>query len=73
MKVGMAETPLLAAVSGQLSTSTFKKTARGYLLANSSKNGAILWQGPHLLKVMMIIYDYITYTISNNDDSNDSQ
>jgi hypothetical protein len=52
MKVGMAETPLLAAVSGQLSTSTFKKTARGYLLANSSKNGAILWQGPHLFKVL---------------------
>lgn len=48
MNVGIALTPWLAAVSGHLSTSTFKKIAFGYLLGSISNCGAIRWQGPHL-------------------------
>lgn len=48
MNVGIALTPWAAAVSWHLSTSTFKKTARGNLVGNCSKCGAIIWHGPHL-------------------------
>jgi len=48
INAGIADASWLAAVSWHLSTSTFRKMARGYFLANCSKTGAILWQWPHL-------------------------
>mmetsp|Transcript_30252 Transcript_30252/g.66518 ORF Transcript_30252/g.66518 Transcript_30252/m.66518 type:complete len:219 (-) Transcript_30252:129-785(-) len=47
MKVGMAETLYLAAVSGFSSTSTFRKTALGLASLSSLKSGAIILHGPH--------------------------
>ena len=46
-EVGMARMPAAPATMSRSSTSTLMKVTEGYLALSSSKNGAILLQGPH--------------------------